>query len=588
MNRDASLEQRLETLGSALRDRPSLGERVMNEIRESGAQLSVAQSAVATQPAPHTRGAFRRRWPFLTAAIGVGSALAVLAFFMAPTPSAGWAEVSKAISSKKWIRATTTYLGGQHGTIWLSPARKLWAYKNEERLEFADGRQRAKYTFRFRDKQIVKLPLGEEEAQRIFPLEDLTRGDAVLNPWMFGTEKIIDQKRREVSEGGKTWIEFQLVFWRGEANQGTLRIDPVTKLPIELLLTSPTDATNSCKWEFDYPLDGPGDIYALGAPASARIADRMPPDECLRALDAIAASHACIGDFRLLEATDGGSSNSLISRKGNRWRVDSLLPRGSVDPLAAPAPGESPHDWIEERLKLYQQVPWYVCDGKAVYQNSQPVGRTMILNFGNRGTPQEAPSGIASSATPVVWQLSRHVAPQDLLSGQSSSLPSVNFASKLFPDLLYRQGFDFEFNPRPVEMPGCLLFKVSAHITTAEPQTGNEWYYVDPAKGYAVVRAELFNLPVGLPVKPESATFRQTIRMEDFRQSPQGFWYPTTVHQSTPAVLGPNPGDGSNPEKQKITQMKSTIRYQFDFKAALPDSLFEVGREQKANAGPGQ
>jgi hypothetical protein len=559
MNRDASLEERLDTLGSALRDRPSLAERVMNEIRQSGLELSVAQSAVETRSDPHTRRAFRRRWPVLTAAVGAVCALAVLAFIMAPTPSAGWAEVSKAISSKKWIRATMTYVGGQQGTIWLSPARKLWAHKNEERLEFADGRQRAKYTFRFTDKQIVKSPLGEEEAQRIFPLDDLTRGDAVLNPWMFGTEKIIDQKRREVSEGGKTWIEFQLVFWRGEANLGTLRVDPVTKLPMELLLTAPADAANSCKWEFDYPLDGPGDIYALGAPASARIADRMPPDECMRALDAIAASRACIGDFRLLESADDGFGSHLVSRKGNRWRVDSLQPRGSVDPLAAPAPGESPHDWIEERLKLYQQVPWYVCDGKAVYQNLPPFGQTA-----------------------VAWQLSRHVAPQDLLSGESSSLPSVNFAAKLFPDLLYRQGFDFKFNPRPVEMPGCLLFKVSARIATAEPQSGNEWYYVDPAKGYAVVRAELFNLPVGLPVRPESATFRQTIRMEDFRQSPQGFWYPTTVHQSMSVVLGSYPGDGSNPEKQKITQTKSTIRYHFDFKAKLPDALFET------NTAPGQ
>jgi hypothetical protein len=565
MNRYASLEKRLETLGSALRDRPSLAERVMNEIRETGAGHSVAERAVAAGDDPHGRGVFRRRWPVLTAAIGIVSALAVLAFLMVPTPSAGWAEVSKAISAKKWIRATTTYVGGQHGTIWLSPARKLWAYKDEERLEFTDGRRQAKYTFRVTDKQIVKSPLGEEEAQRIFPLDDLTRGDAVLNPWMFGTEKIIDQKRREVREGGKTWIEFQLVFWRGEANQGTLRIDPVTKLPIELLLTAPGDATNSCKWEFDYPDDGPGDIYALGAPASLRIADRMPPDECMRALDGIAASRARIGDFRLLESTDDGIGSHLISRKGNRWRVDSLLPRGSVDPLVSPAPGESPHDWIEERLKLYQQVPWYVCDGKAVYQNSQPDG-----------------------PTPVAWKLSRHVAPQDLLSGESSSLPSVNFASKLFPDLLYRRGFDFEFNPRPAEMPGCLLFKVSARIATAQPQAGNEWYYVDPAKGYAVVRAELFNLPIGLPVKPESALFRQTIRMEDFRQSPQGFWYPTTVRQSIPVVFGPYPGDGSNREKPKITQTKSTVRYHFDFKAALPDSLFEIEEEPKATAAPGR
>jgi hypothetical protein len=100
---------------------------------------------------------------------------------------------------------------------------------------------------------------------------------------------------------------------------GTLRVDPETQLPVSLLLRSPTDATKSQKWAFDYPADGPTDIYALGVSAGTKIDDQMPSEECLRALHAIAASRARIGDFRLVVAEASGLAGHIVWRKGDRW-----------------------------------------------------------------------------------------------------------------------------------------------------------------------------------------------------------------------------------------------------------------------------
>ena len=101
---------------------------------------------------------------------------------------------------------------------------------------------------------------------------------------------------------------------------------------------------------------------------------------------------------------------------------------------------------------------------------------------------------------------------------------------------------------------------------------GHEWYYVDPAKSHAVVRAELFNLPPDAPSDPEATRTRQTIRMDDFQQTKQGFWYPTVIHKTTPSAVATNPRQ----DQGAIGQQKTTIRYHFDFAADLPDSLFTV------------
>lgn len=82
---------------------------------------------------------------------------------------------------------------------------------------------------------------------------------------------------------------------------------------------------------------------------------------------------------------------------------------------------------------------------------------------------------------------------------------------------------------------------------------GHEWYYLDPTKGYAVIRAELFNLPADAPADAKADSGRQTIRLEDYQISPQGFWYPRVIH---------------NP--------RVTVHYHFDFRVALPDWLFAI------------
>jgi len=316
------------------------------------------------------------------------------------------------------------------------------------------------------------------------------------------------------------------------------------------------------RYDFTYPAEGPTDIYALGVPADKMIDDRMPSKEAMRALDAVAASRARIGDFRLTVTATSGKGfliphGLIVWRKGDRWRIDWCEPEAQPGAAVKPPDGLGWGDPSIEKLKLSWLGPLYLCDGQKVYENTSLSEEISRRRFGDPQPPK-----------PVAWQ-AVDIAPQDLLSGDNLTgaawrlARNAKFASLLFPDLAPVPGWGFEFDSRPSAVPGCVLIKRSASIATEKPQVGHEWYYLAPTKGYAVVQVELFNLPAN--VDPKSAKERQTIHLEDFKKSPQGFWYASVVRDTS---------------RRSTTHYH--YHYHFDFGAALPDWLFTVDDASKS------
>jgi hypothetical protein len=561
------LDERLEQLGSALRERPSVTDRVMHQLHQSLADGSLVKPTEFVGAAK-----VRRRWPFVITTVAAVAALAALALFMVPARSVGWEEINRAIKSQKWIRASVSYAEGGRGTIWLSPQHGIWAYKNDDRIEFDDGLHKVAYDYKTGAKQITKRRLSDEDQQRVFPV-DFGSKDVLLSGWLFG-EKVVEQHRQEVTEGGHKWIEFQLVFWRPVGNGGTLRVDPKTNLPASLVVATP-DGKTSVKWTFDYPSSGPGDVYALGAPATATIEDRTPSNEGARALDGMAASRARIGDFRLDAATFSHSAQLRmipatnlyrVCRRGSRWRIDLYLPHQIDVPLAEPTTGESFGEWFEKQLATCDRIPRFICDGGTVYE--------------------QTPSWTGGKPTPSGWHVSRHVAPGDLLAatGASGFPRDLDLLGKVYPDRFGTPGFQYEFDPHPSGAPGCVLWKLSARLATADPLVGHEWYYLSPEKGDAVVRVESFSNPPDAPPDPESTPFRSTRVMDDFRQSSSGFWYPTRIRETDSNA---DPNARRKPAEKPVTTSR-VIRYHIDFNAALPDSLFEIDDARNPKTEPNE
>src|SRR5262245_18334244 len=86
--------------------------------------IEIAAALTPSSGALRWRG--RRRSWFLAAAAATVAAACVVAFLVLPSSSLGWEDVTKAVKSQPWIRATPTWEDGK-STMWLSPQRRIWA-----------------------------------------------------------------------------------------------------------------------------------------------------------------------------------------------------------------------------------------------------------------------------------------------------------------------------------------------------------------------------------------------------------------------------------------------------------------------------
>ena len=113
--------------------------------------------------------------------------------------------------------------------------------------------------------------------------------------------RIVKQRQRTVTEQGRRWILYELELERQGGGPKppieippismVIRVNPEKMLPDSWTITqgkfkvtqpdSKTITREAVKVElaFDYPAEGPADIYALGVPRDAPVEDRMPPPD---------------------------------------------------------------------------------------------------------------------------------------------------------------------------------------------------------------------------------------------------------------------------------------------------------------------
>src|ERR1700733_4553091 len=123
MNQDTNLEDSLEALGAALRSRPRLTDRVMDEVRRAVAEGAMPSQTTVRRP--------RQLFAAAAGTFAMVAAILLAVMMLFPSRSVGWAEVTQAIHAQKWIRATVRYPAGKDGTMWLSPGQPVWAFRGK-------------------------------------------------------------------------------------------------------------------------------------------------------------------------------------------------------------------------------------------------------------------------------------------------------------------------------------------------------------------------------------------------------------------------------------------------------------------------
>jgi hypothetical protein len=330
---------------------------------------------------------------------------------------------------------------------------------------------------------------------------------------LFPGERIIETRRHEVSQDDKQSIEYLVHLQRSDnsAIKRSLRIlvDGGTGLPDlweERYSEGAQAATTVTR--FDYPATGPGDIFALGVPRTARVIDRVPRGELARIVAAHRAGRKRFDDYDavVVQNTVGVQVNHVnlmnlqvkrVRRTGNRYRIDQLL--FAQPQLAAPAEGEDMRQWWKEHCYEYWSVPVQICDGKQVYTYRMVDDRITALD------KPPNPSVFISSQRPVRPPV------DDLSVDWPALMPEACLRPHLWTADEKREfAVDSTAGVSPAETVQVVVTRTSAKVAR---EISRFWF--DPTRDY-VLRKAIDGIA-------------GTEEYEDLAQSPAGHWFPQHV-----------------------------------------------------------
>jgi hypothetical protein len=369
--------------------------------------------------------------------------------------------------------------------------------------------------------------------------------------------ELIGQVRHPVKEGMKEWVEIELTFRvaggsRGGPESIRIRIDPATNLPDSFTMVD--EEGKSYRATIDYPDRGPADIYDLGAPHTAQVVDRFPPDDVRPVLARQKAARRAFDDYCGFVIEDiilplsyfPRTTVYRVWRKGPKWRIERLRP----EPNDWAPPADVTTAWWKEHQRDFVFVPAIICDGKVYWdyyltdqwkpgmpvpkpaQPDRRIGQTVGPN-----------TLMAPADDPVIPFWCQNVLPEQ------AGHPTMGIGE---PD--HNRAFLVE--PQPGSgPPGTILLR--GRDTSSVAPERPDWFrlWIDPVASDLVRRTEI---RVSVPKDLTRVAFIDTHVAESAAQSPTGRWYPSRTRHSA-----------HNGEHEIVR------RFFIDFEAMVPDALFE-------------
>jgi hypothetical protein len=507
---------------------------------------------------------YQRRWRLVAAA-----AASLLVGWIAwhSFSQSAWADVVEAVAGRPWLHAVGKATTGEKVEFWYSAAKQVMASKNGEQVFYSDVQADVLETYAPGGQQppsIQRRSLGQDNRSRLAEqgafFQALLADDfeTALAGW---GAKLIDQRRREITVDGRPRHEYRFVVADGinpdAQSEVTVLVDPNTKLPTNwevATLAADGKKIHGVQCVLDFPESGPASIYALGVPKNAPLVDNVPRGDMRRVLQGLALGRARFDDYRglalvgSLDPTPQGRGPEIcyqVWRRGLKWRIE-LVQRKHRDAMP---PDADPRTWWNQQLAdarvTLQSLSTGTehCTMKPVY--AQPVGPDPDFpDFAKIARFEKVVRPIAAPSDP--WR-EHYLQQMPEYMGHPTLLGEGNAP------------YAMTINPRPEHGPlGCVLVE-ALRATRGGGKTIGQRVWVDPARGYLVLRNETLE---GAAEKPEVS---QAIEVTDLAQSPSGRWYPTRLR----AV-------GGSVSLETGRKTDYYINYYLDFDAEFPDELFEI------------
>jgi hypothetical protein len=316
--------------------------------------------------------------------------------------------------------------------------------------------------------------------------------------------------------------------------------------------------------QFDYPENGPADIYAVGVPKTAKLVDRVPEGDLKLIVESLNAGRARMDNYRAVFVTQYDRANDewwnafpeMFYRKGDRYRRDFLVAGQLRFRTPQPAPDVDLRTWWLERAKLFRFYPEYVQRGQKAYSSNT---KSVV-----------DPDGSQHQEIVSVHTFMNDLKPGDLIPVDYSMRPE--FACRP-PMGIGNPDQEPILDLHPAEGPaGCILLTVrhtSKDGRVNEKGVGlpdGQRFWLDPQRDYIVVRWE---------TAMRDGTGKETVSnsqiVEETARSPQGIWYATKIRRKN-AV-----------HHQDGTESDLIYKIYVDFDADLPDELFEPPAPRRLN-----
>ncbi len=382
--------------------------------------------------------------------------------------------------------------------------------------------------------------------------------------------KLIDKKMEKVDEHGHMWLDYHFTGRDSKHTEPVrlfFRVDATTKLPnIFRIETSLDGKAITRETRFEYPADGPADVYALGIPKTVELVDRTPSEETKRILEALETGRRRMENYRAVvedrstQQQDNGWETQfprVVYRKGNKFCTVMAHWSGDYPMPKKPASDENMSAWWQARLKQFQFWPWAIHNGPTLY------------NINVQGV---------TGADGVEYPEVKSVHKTDMVNLRITSWSYFEWSPELIcrPDLpIPIQDMEPVLDKNPQEgPPDTILLRVRCidHIDPERTLDGREItipdayrYWLDPAKDYVVVRFDM--LSGDEPGKEEIISSKE---IEDFARSPGGVWYATRYRSRNKAT---SEADEKQLHGDKYLEWEHY--FYVDFDVNIPDAMFE-------------
>ena len=466
------------------------------------------------------------------------------------------ADVFAAGRERPWVHGTVTVAGSakKQCEYWVSPEKKLAAYRADQRFGFEDFLTNVQKTYDAKEGAVYCIPLPQiSQDGASTRLAPATWPQLLMNPRtadkLFHNETVTKLKRADVAEGDKRWIDYDLVVRRTDRDAVRtihIRLDAQTRLPAEWDEEF-QDGTRTMT-QFDYPSTGPRTIYELGVPKTARVVDRMPSGDLARIALALKAGRVRFDDYdtivesrssdpriKVSFATGLNLNVKRVRRRGDCYRVDALIV--SKPGLQEPKANEDMSKWWHDNREKFWSVPQLICDGRE---------RSFYRMVRDRLVPGQEPD------TDVVLL---HKWP---VEGSADDPPATwpQLMPEFFcrPYLVATDTRELQLDTKPTDGPGG-TWRVIDTSTSADRGGEQCRYWFDPKFDLAARKSvtHVFDQ------KSNKLAFIDTEEFEDFSRSPGGIWYPRTVRRTTKT-------------EEKFPQV---TKFYLDFDVKLSDDLFQ-------------